>query len=369
MYSFLHKEFFNNTVATYLCVFVSIILAILLKRFVSKYFATLLFKLVARTGKKLNKPAFINLILPPLENFLFLFISFVALDKLTYPKELDINIYKFSLFQVVDSATSIALVVTFTWLCLRAIDFVAMILEESAIKTSDHAESQLVIFFKDFFKMILGIIGFLMILKFGFHKEIGNIVTGLSLVGAALALATKESLENLIASFIIFFDKPFMVGDNIKVNNMIGVIEKIGLRSTRIRTEEKTYISVPNKQMVDSIVDNLSRRIQRRVTTNLEISVSVKAAQLKDLSAAISELLKHPEIQNYSVYLKDTGRTAHVIEVMYFTDISQTLTEFNQMRETINLDIIALLEKKKVPLAASDSNIVVVENNPGTKNS
>ena len=87
----------------------------------------------------------------------------------------------------------------------------------------------------------------------------------------------------------------------------------------------------------------------------------MKAAQLKELSPAISELLKHPEIQNYSVYLKDTGRNAHVIEVMYFTDISQTLADFNFMREAINLDIIALLEKKKVPLAASDSNIVVVE--------
>ena len=201
----------------------------------------------------------------------------------------------------------------------------------------------------------------MLILKFGFNKDIGNIVTGLSLVGAALALATKESLENLIASFIIFFDKPFMVGDNIKVNNLTGIIEKIGLRSTRIRTEEKTYISVPNKQMVDSIVDNLSLRTQRRVTINLEISVSVKAAKLKELSPAISELLKRPEIETYSVYLKDTGKNAHLIEVMYFTDIHQTLGDFNEMREVVNLAIISLLETKKVPMAASDSDVVVIQ--------
>lgn len=362
MYNFLHTSYFNNTVSTYLCVLFFIILAIILKRFISKYFATLLFKLVARTGKKLDKFAFISLILQPLEVFLFLFISFVALDKLNYPKELDFIIYKVSFFQVVDAASSIALVVAFTWLCLRAIDFIAMILEDTATKTSDHAESQLIVFFKDFFKMILIIIGFLMILRFGFNKDIGNLVTGLSLVGAALALATKESLENLIASFIIFFDKPFTVGDTVKVNNLTGSIEKIGLRSTRIRTEEKTYISVPNKQMVDSIIDNLSLRTQRRVTTNLEISLSVKVDDLKNLTPAIIKLINRPEIQNHSVYLKDTGRNAHIIEVMYYTDINQTLADFNAMRETINLSIIALLENKNIPLAGSTSNIVVMEN-------
>ena len=106
--------------------------------------------------------------------------------------------------------------------------------------------------------MILVIIGILLVLRFSFNKEIGNLLTGLSLVGAAIALATRESMENLIASFIIFFDKPFITGDLVKVNNLTGNIEKIGLRSTRIRTLEKTYISVPNKQMVDTIVDNMT---------------------------------------------------------------------------------------------------------------
>jgi MscS family membrane protein len=78
--------------------------------------------------------------------------------------------------------------------------------------------------------------------------------------GAALALAARESLENIIASFIIFFDKPFVTGDNLKIQQVTGTVERIGLRSTRIRTADKTLVSVPNKQMVDSIVDNLSMR-------------------------------------------------------------------------------------------------------------
>ncbi len=361
MYNFFHSEFYHNTVICYLTVIFCIVLAILFKRYVSKYFVSLLFKLISRTGKKLNKYAFVELLLQPLENFLLLFVSFVALDKITYPKELDVLIYHFTLFQVIDTATTSALIMTFTWLCLRAIDFIATILEENAAKTKDQSESQLIIFFKDFFKMIIGIIGFLLVLRFGFNKDIGNLVTGLSIVGAAIALATKESLENLIASFIIFFDKPFTIGDTVKVNNMTGMIEKIGLRSTRIRTEEKTYISVPNKQMVDSIVDNLSLRTFRKVTLHFEISLSTKASQLQLLINGIKEILSNEiNISNVSIYLKESGKNAHILEGEYFIDMSQTLEEFNLIRENIYLDIIILLEKKGIVLAAANSDVVVI---------
>lgn len=360
MYKILNTEYYNNTVICYLSVLLFIVLAILIKRYISKYFVSLLFKLVSRTGRKLNRFAFVELLLQPLENFLLLFFSFVALDKISFPKELDVRIYKVNLFQVVDAAAACALIITFIWLCLRVIDFVATILEQEATKTQDKSENQLIIFFKDFFKMILIIIGFLLILRFGFNKDIGNLITGLSIVGAAIALATKESLENLIASFIIFFDKPFTIGDTVKVNNLTGMIEKIGLRSTRIRTEEKTYLSVPNKQMVDSIVDNISLRTYRKVVLHFEISLSTKAAQLQDLTNSIKETLdKESSVKNIGIYLKETGKSAHIIEGEYYTEMNQTLAEFNKLRETINLEIIGLLEEKKIALAASSSEVVV----------
>ena len=92
MIQFLNTEFYNNTVCTYLFVFLALVLSLGLRRVLSRYFATLLFKLVARTGKKLNRAAFISLIIQPLENFLVLFIGFVALDKINYPKFLDFKI-------------------------------------------------------------------------------------------------------------------------------------------------------------------------------------------------------------------------------------------------------------------------------------
>jgi MscS family membrane protein len=126
-------------------------------------------------------------------------------------------------------------------------------------------------------------IGILLILRFSFNKPIGNL-TGLSIVGAAIALATRESMENLIASFIIFFDKPFITGDQVKVNNFTGTIERIGLRSTRIRTLDKTYISVPNKQMVDTIVDNITLRTQRKVELRLELKFKRNRATIESVN-------------------------------------------------------------------------------------
>jgi MscS family membrane protein len=235
----------------------------------------------------------------------------------------------------------------------------AMVLEERANITKDQQDNQLIIFFKDFFKVILIIIGVLLVLKFSFNKNIGSILTGLSLVGAAVALATRESMENLIASFIIFFDKPFTVGEQVKVNGFTGTIEKIGLRSTRIRTNEKTYISVPNKQMVDTIVDNISLRTQRKTELQLELSLSATASTLQALLTAMRSYLSAQKIDSYQVHLHDTGKQAHIVMVEYFSSAADEHEAYLMLREKINMAFIEILEAHKIELAASSTDVVV----------
>ena len=362
MYQFLQQEILDNTLESYLIVLGTILLVIVIKRLVSKYLAKVLYNMVGKAGKKVARQSFLDLVLQPLDTFLVVQISIIALDRLKFPKLLDIAIYHLTIRQLIDSLAAGTLIVVFIWLCVRVIDFIAMILEEKANLTKDQTDNQLIIFFKDFFKVILVIIGVLLVLRFSFNKNIGTLLTGLSIVGAAIALATRESMENLIASFIIFFDKPFITGDQVKVNGFTGTIEKIGLRSTRIRTLDKTYISVPNKQMVDTIIDNISLRTQRKVEIRLEIGLGASAGQLKQLSPAIRNLLQKPEIEKSFVYLMDTGKNAHIVAVDYFTTISQSIEAFNLFRETINLEIIELLESLQIELAAASTDIVVKQN-------
>ena len=357
----LEQKIFDNELSAILYVIAVIGLVFFLKRIISRYLAQQLYKLVAKASKNIPRQSFFDLVVDPLGFFLVVSVSIIAIDKLTFPSALDFAIYRFTFRQLLDSVANGAGITVFIWLCLRIIDFVAIILENKANLTEDQSDNQLIVFFKDFFKAILIVIGILLLLRFSFNKNIGNLLTGLSIVGAAIALATRESLENLIASFIIFFDKPFITGDLVKVNGFTGTIEKIGLRSTRIRTTDKTYISVPNKQMVDTILDNITLRTQRKGEMKLELSLGVQAEQLKTLSMAVKKILNRPMIETSTVFLSETGKNAHIFTIEYFTSIHQTLEAFNEMREEINIEIIEFLEQNKIEMAAASTDVVIVQ--------
>lgn len=356
---FLQQKVFDNTVESYLYVLGTILLMLLLKKLISKYLAQQLFKMIANKKNQTARKSFLDLVVQPLGSFLLLSISIIAIDKLRFPGILDFKIYRITSKQLIDSIANAIMVIVFIRLCLRIIDFIATVLEEKANLTKDQTDNQLIIFFKDFFKVILVIIGILLMMKFAFNKSIGNLLTGLSIVGAAIALATRESMENLIASFIIFFDKPFVVGDLVKVNGFTGNIEKIGLRSTRIRTTDKTYISVPNKQMVDSIVDNMSLRTQRKAELRLEIDLAATVVQLQALTDAIKQILTLPDIENKVVFLGETGKNAHIITIEFFTNAEQPIEAFNQLRQEVNLHIINWMEQHEVAMAASNTSVTV----------
>jgi MscS family membrane protein len=356
MNDFLEKIWLNNPVKDYLIVLAVILFVLLFKRFISRYFAGILFKAVNRIWKNLDKQSFKSLVAQPLGLFLFIFISIVSLHKLRFPEKWNYDLYDYSIKHIVHVTGTIILIISFIWLLLRTIDFISSILERKADLKPDQTDNQLVVFFRDFFKVIIFIIGILMILKFAFHFNIGNMLTGLSIVGAAVALALRESLENLIASFIIFFDKPFTLGDLVKVQNVTGNVEKIGLRSTRIRTEQKTYITVPNKQMVDSILDNLSLRTQLKGELRLQVALSTSSSNLEQLIAGIKKILVHNEIVSFTVNMNDIAINAFVINGDYFTNPLPN-RDYIAVKEEINLKVLKLMEELKIEVAGASTGI------------
>lgn len=357
--------FLDNTIRAYLIVVGSVLMALLLKRIISKYLAVLLYKVIKRISKGVEQQTFINLVVQPMEVFIVILITIVALDKLNFPKELDLSIYRFTLRGLIDTLSVSTLIVTFIWLLLRVIDFVALILEQKASRTPDQADDQLIVFFRDFLKAILVIIGGVLILKFGFHKNVGSLLTGLSIATAAIALSTKESLENLIASFIIFFDKPFTVGDVVKVQNITGSVEKIGLRSTRIRTDQKTFVTVPNKQMVDSIMDNLTLRSQRRADIRLTVSLSTPPETMQELVNGVKEIIKKKDlVESFAVFFSEIGSTGFVVPIEYYT-ATIAMDEFNALKQEINLEVLQLLQRLKVDIAGINTDIRIINDNSG----
>ena len=348
---------FDNPIKNFLIVAGVILFVLILKRVISRYFAGLIYQLVNVVFRDIDKRSFSDLVAKPLGLFLLILVSIIALHKLRFPGYWDVEVYKYSTKEIIHTAGTIVLIIAFIWLLLRMIDFIALILEKKADLTPSQTDNQLIIFFKDFFKVVIGVIGLLLILKaFGFN--ISSLITGLSIATAAIALALRESLENLIASFIIFFDKPFTVGDLVTVQQVTGTVEKIGLRSTRIRTDQKTYISVPNKQMVDSILDNLSLRTQRKAEIRLEIGLSASVETLNKFIEAIKSKLTHSQIESSTVFLTDIKSNAFLLTIDFFT-APIAFNDFQKLKQQKNLEILKLMEEMKIELAGASSDIKI----------
>jgi MscS family membrane protein len=357
MNGFWNQLVFDNPLKKYLFVFIAISLGILLKRIISKFIAGQLFRAATTLGKGIDKNSFVKLLLDPLEIFLIAFIAIVSIDKLRFPTVLEFEVFEVSFKTIVHGLAKTILIVVFIWLLLRTIDFISLVVKEKARLTGGIKDHQLVVFFRDFLKVVIVIIGVLMVLGMAFGFEVSKLWTGLGIAGAALALSTKESIENLIASFIIFFDKPFMVGDALKVNSISGTVEKIGLRSTRIRTDQKTYVTVPNKQMVDSIVDNLTLRTYRKTELRLQFDSSTLAGTINSFVEDCRKLLlDNPVISDATVFLNDISGTAFQVNIDYFTT-PIPLNEFNEIKQKLNLEILNLMESRKIVTAGSGMTV------------
>lgn len=363
--NFWDQVILDNSVRQYAIVAAVILVALVFKKFFGRYVAWLFFFLMQRMGRAIERKAFIDMIIEPVENFLFVFISYFALRSLTFPKLLIVSLWKLTTPDITEAVGEILLIWFFFQMMLRLVDYVALVMGKKADLTPEQDDNQLIVFFKDFLKVIIAIIGVLTMIKVVLHKDIGSILAGLSIVGAAMALAARESLENLIASFIIFFDKPFTSGDLLKVNNITGTVEKIGLRSTRIRTAEKTYVSVPNKQMVDSVVDNMSLRTHRRAELKLVLDNRTESEKVQQVIAGVRSILADGRITDYNVYLSDVAAEGYTIGIDYLSAQIE-FRPFNTMKEEINMKLIRLLEDLKVDMAGNERTVRVITDQPSS---
>ncbi len=347
----------DNSVRSYLWAAGVIFFVLVLNRLISKYFIGFLSSWFRRIWKDFDEVKFKDLIVKPLGIFLVIAVTIATLYRLNFPSTLNFLIYKYPFSKVLLSIAIIVQLVVFTWLLLRVVDYIAYVLEKRSPEHHSQGVKQVLLFFRDFLKVILLIIGFLLILKFAFGYNIGALLTGLSIVGAAIALAMKESLENLIASFIIFFDKPFTTGDFVKVNSFSGTVERIGLRSTRLRTADKSYVTVPNKQMVDSIVDNVSMRSQIRGVLNIYLDLETTPAKIEGLSDEIRSFIAAiPEISSSTVLLNDIKTQGYLLFIEFFTP-PIPWTQFTEAKQKINYFILRTMERMEIKIGEANREV------------
>lgn len=342
---FLDQIFLDNSIKSYLTVFAIILFAWILKTIISKYATALLFKMGKAQWRGMSKARFDDIIVNPVERVFIVLVIVFSMSTLKFPTLLQIHIFRSNTMSIVHALAVGVIIYCLSVLILRFMDFIVAVVRFQS-KYDSPSEHQLLYFFKDLIRVVIIIFSGLFILKFSFRVNIGNLLTGLSIVGAAIALSARESLENLIASFVIFFDKPFKTGDTVKIKEFSGVIERIGLRSTRIRTTEKSLITVPNKQMVDNILDNWSDRYLIRSEFKTTLPATLNPEQVNRLIITVRELFKSDErIVSSSVFLNEYVVDAAVVSSVFFTPLSLSIDEVNEIKQSLQFKVRAAIEE------------------------
>jgi MscS family membrane protein len=153
------------------------------------------------------------------------------------------------------------------------------------------------------------------------------------------------------------------------VHEITGTVERIGLRSTRIRTDQKTYVTVPNKQMVDSIMDNLSLRTQRRAFVQLELHSDTPHDSVNQFIQRVKNILqqRNEQIENSTVFLADISKNAFIMHIEFFTAPIPP-ADFNDLRQEVNLAVIELMEEMNIRLASKEGDTAPVAGNRQSSN-
>ena len=356
MQEVLNRTFLDNSFRDYGMVFGFILSALILRKIATKKITRLIFYVFRKMGRKINEKEFFDLVLAPLENFIFFSATFIAMNTLNFPREFGFKIMKIKSDVLLDRMASGVLIYFFFHTLLRVTDYLASVMEKKAKTTEDYSDDLLIIFFREFLKVILIIVCILVMIRYVFNQDVTKLLAGLSIVGAAIALAAKESIENLIASFIIFFDRPFTVGDILKVQQVSGTVEKIGLRSTRVRTIDGTYLTIPNKQMVDSVVDNFSLRNKCRFELVLALDPRATVDQLRQVVKEMDEKLDYTELEAKTILLSDIRIDAYIITIECITGVI-SIADFNALKQKLNFQVLYLLETNGIAVAGKERMI------------
>lgn len=361
---FLHLRFLGNNVAAYLlCIFI-LLFGYAFRSLMSKLLSKLVFRFIRKRTEGVSEAQFQALLIQPVSIVVFMVTVYLAFQVLDYPVRSDeITRHepwpKVALFRVYQ----VGIITGLAWIALRVIDFAVLVFHRRAEANPSRLNNQLIPFAKDLLKVLVLTMAFLVMLSKVFGVNVTALIGGLGIGGLAVAFAAKESLENLIASFTIFLDRPFAVGDLVEVGNVTGTVEKVGFRSTRLRTAEKSYVTVPNKAMIDKPLDNLSLRTARRVTFTLALSHATTSQQLHHIVTEGKQLIMaHPLVmKDVQMQFSALTPTAKEVTVQYFVETT-SYDEYLSVKEDLNYRLVEAVERAGGSFASASTTVIQLGN-------
>ncbi|GIW45083.1 MAG: hypothetical protein KatS3mg077_2365 [Candidatus Binatia bacterium] len=236
------------------------------------------------------------------------------------------------------------LVLATAWLLMRAVDVAARAIEERA--ANRQAVASLLPLGRRAAKVFLATLTLLAALQnLGFN--VTSVLAGLGIGGLAVALAGQKTLEHLFGGITLVADQPVRVGEFCRFGDKVGTVEDIGLRSTRIRTLDRTLLSVPNGEFASMQIENFSRRDRIRLAATIGLRYETSPDQLRYVLVELKKLLvSHPKISADPARVRFVNFGAYSLDVEIFAYVETAdYNEFLAIREDLFLRIMDIVSE------------------------
>lgn len=236
--------------------------------------------------------------------------------------------------------------VTFFVALYRGADILGQVMSHSQWARENHASRAIVPLVTRIVKIVVFGIAVTAILS-DFGYPVASLVAGLGLGGLALALAAQKTVENLFGAFSIGVDQPFRQGDMIGVDGIRGTVELIGLRSTRIRTLDRTVITIPNGKLADARVECFAERDRIRMSCTIGLTYSTTALQIREVLAGCEKVLKdNPKVWQDEMHVRFAAYadSSLNVEVQAWFE-TKDWYEFLRLREDVLLAFMDVVER------------------------
>lgn len=331
-------EYWGNTLRDYVIVLTLILLGILIARIFKKTILVRVKKLTDKTTTQLD-----DYLVESVDRFVFpaIYISIVYSGLQTL-----------NLGGKAAAALSAGYVVALTFYAVRLIaNVVRLALESYARRRGDGPEAV---------KQIGGVILIVNFLVWGvgilflfdnLGYDVTAIIAGLGVGGIAIALAAQNILGDLFNYFVIFFDRPFEVGDFLVIDEKNGIVDKIGIKTTRIKTLSGEQLVVANSDLTSSRIHNYKKMQRRRIVFSIGVSYETSLEQLKKIPEVLREIVlnQHPVSFDRAHFLK-YGDSSLDFEIVYFVE-DPGYNVYMDIQQQINFDIYQRFEEMEVEIA------------------
>ncbi len=262
--------------------------------------------------------------------------------------------------RVIDGVLHAGAVVAFTWLALRTVDLVEKRATRRLVVYGQAAGRAAIVLARRGAKAVIVLLATLVTLQ-SFGLDVTALVAGLGVGGIAVALAAQKSLENLFGGLTIVADQPARVGDFCRLGNLAGTIEDIGLRSTRVRTLERSVVTIPNAELASMQVDNFSRRDRFWYHPTFGLRYETTPDQLRYVLVAAREILyAHPRVDPDPARIRFVGFGSSSLDLEIFAYVrATTYDDYLEVAEDLNLRLMDVVSSAGTGFAFPSQTVYV----------